>query len=62
MSTMSNDDASSSLNGGIGGMMNDVDSGLVLSSTTDELQDHSGMMDFQTLLQQLPTSSTPPNV
>ena len=62
MSTMSNDEASSSLNGGLSGMMNDVDSGMGLSSTTDEIQDHSGMMDFQTLLQQLPTSSAPQNV
>ena len=43
-------------------MMSDVDSGLTLSSTTDEIQDHSSMMDFQTLLQQLPTTSTPQNV
>ena len=62
MSTMSNDETSSSLNGGISGMMSDVDSGLTLSSTTDEIQDHSSMMDFQTLLQQLPTTSTPQNV
>ena len=62
MSTMSNDDATSSLNGGISGMMSDVDNGISLSSTTDEIQDHSGMMDFQTLLQQLPTSSAPQNV
>ena len=62
MSTLSNDETSSSLNGGIGGMMSDVDSGLALSSTTDEIQDHSSMMDFQTLLQQLPTSSAPQNV
>ena len=62
MSTMSNDETSSSLNGGISGMMSDVDSGLTLSSTTDEIQDHSSMMDFQTLLQQLPTTSAPQNV
>ena len=62
MSTMSNDETSSSLNGGIGAMMSDVEGGLALSSTTDEIQDHSNLMDFQTLLQQLPTSSTPQNV
>ena len=62
MSTMSNDETSSSLNGGIASMMSDVDGGLTLSSTTDEIQDHSNLMDFQTLLQQLPTSSTPQNV
>merc|ERR1719189_1628183 len=43
-------------------MMSDVDNGISLSSTTDEIQDHSGMMDFQTLLQQLPTSSAPQNI
>jgi hypothetical protein len=59
---MSNDETSSSLNGGISGMMSDVDSGLTLSSTTDEIEDHSSMMDFQTLLQQLPTTSAPQNV
>ena len=42
--------------------MSDVEGGLALSSTTDEIQDHSNLMDFQTLLQQLPTSSTPQNV
>ena len=58
MSTMSNDDASSNLTGEIGGMINDVDSGLVLSSSTT----CSDMMDFHSLLQPLPSSSTSQNV